>query len=78
MNETHIPNIPLGEEEHEWDYKGAKPLTKELVEYLKELGVVEFEVHWEGGSDEGYFHAAISHIEETKLDGKPSKELTEI
>lgn len=78
MSDTHIPNINLGEEEHAWDDCGAKPLTKELVDYLQELGVVEFRVHWEGGSDEGYFHGEIVHIEETNLDGKPSKELTEV
>lgn len=78
MSDTHIPDINLGEEEHAWDDCGAKPLTKELVDYLKGLGIIAFRVHWEGGSDEGYYHGEILEMDTVLLDNKPSEELTKV
>jgi len=70
------PSINLGEDEWDWG-NGAKPLTKELLNCLKELGVIKFTISYQGGSDEGYYHGGIDEWTDILLDGEPNPSLTE-
>jgi len=69
------PSINLGQEEWDWS-NGPKPLTRELLNYLKEHGVIKFTISYSGGSDEGYYYGDINEHDDILLDGKPHADLT--